>query len=74
MTAQFRKEIQEANTWHFKGTLGIDAQDIVPTTLFTLLKWILSGVVSELKTEQRAEDVNRKVTSPCAADYVPNLD
>ena len=55
-----RKEIQEANTWHFKGTLDIDAQDIVPTELFTLLKWILSGVVSELKTEQRAEDVNRK--------------
>ena len=55
-----RKEIQEANTWHFKGTLDIDAQDIVPTKLFTLLKWILSGVVSELKTEQRAEDVNRK--------------
>ena len=40
-----RKEIQEANTWHFKGTLDIDAQDIVPTKLFTLLKWILSGVV-----------------------------
>ena len=55
-----RKEIQEANTWHFKGTLNIDAQDNVPTKLFTLLKWILSGVVSELKTEQRAEDVNRK--------------
>ncbi|CAH3121041.1 unnamed protein product [Porites lobata] len=55
-----RKEIQEANTWHFKGTLDIDAQDIVPIKLFTLLKWILSGVVSELKTEQRAEDVIRK--------------
>jgi len=55
-----RKEIQEAITWHFNGTLGIDAQDIVPTKLFTLLQWILSGVVSELKTEQRAEDVNRK--------------
>ena len=45
-----RKEILEANTWHFKGTLDIDAQDIVPIKLFTLLKWILSGVVSELKT------------------------
>ena len=54
------KEIQEANTWLFKGTLDIDVQDIFPTKLFTLLKWILSGVVSELKTEQRAEDVNRK--------------
>ena len=55
-----RREILEANTWHFKGTLDIDAQDIVPTKLFTLLKCILSGMVSELKTEQRAEDVNRK--------------
>ena len=54
------KEIQEANTWLFKGTLDIDVQDIFPTKPFTLLKWILSGVVSELKTEQRAEDVNRK--------------
>ena len=55
-----RKEIQEANTCHFNGTLDIDAQDIFPTKLFTLLQWILSGVVSELKTEQRADDVNRK--------------
>ena len=54
------KEIQEANTWHFNGTLGIDSQDIVPTKLFTLVQLILSGVVSELKTEQRAENVNRK--------------
>ena len=46
------KQIQETNSWHFKVTLDIDAQDIVPTKLFTLLKWILSGVVSELKTEQ----------------------
>ena len=55
-----RKETQEANTRHFKGTLDIDVQDIVPIKLFTLLKWILSGVVSELKAEQRAEDVNKK--------------
>ena len=27
-------------------------QLVVPTKLFTSLKWILSGVVSELKTEQ----------------------
>ena len=80
-----RKEIQEANSWHFKGTLDIDAQDIVPTKLFTLLKWILSGVVSELKTEQRAEDVNRKsvllaqqimyqINTDRQVRYVPQLD
>lgn len=53
-----RKEINEASMWQFNGSLEPDEKDIAPTKLFTLLQWILSGVVSDLHTEHRTEDVN----------------
>lgn len=55
-----RKEINEANLWQFNGSLDQDARDIVPIKLFTLLRWILSGVASDLHTDQRTEEVNSK--------------
>ena len=55
-----RKEISEASTWQFNGSLDQGAGNIVPMKLFTLLQWIISGVASDLHTEQRTEEVNNK--------------
>lgn len=35
---------------------------IIPTKLLTLLQWIISGVATELHTEKRIHDVNKKAT------------
>ena len=54
------QDILQARSWQFDGTLNSDTSEIIPTKLFTLLQWILSGVATEIQTEMRAEEVNRK--------------
>ena len=55
-----RQEILEASNWQFDGVLNTDTREMIPTKLFTMLQWILSGVATELQTEKRIDDVNRK--------------
>ena len=55
-----RQEILEASNWQFDGMLNTDTREMIPTKLFTMLQWILSGVATELQTEKRIDDVNRK--------------
>lgn len=55
-----RQEILQARNWQFDGTLNADMKEMVPTKLITLLQWIFSGVATELKTEKRIDDINKK--------------
>ena len=57
-----RQEILKAKNWQFDGKLDADMKKIIPTKLFTLLQWIISGVATELHTEKRVDDVNKKAT------------
>ena len=54
------QDILQARSWQFDGTLNSDKSEMIPTKLFILLQWILSGVATEIQTEKRAEEVNRK--------------
>ena len=55
-----RQEILKASIWQFDGTLNSNTSEMIPTKLSTLLQWILSGVVTELQTEKRSDEVNAK--------------
>ena len=52
-----RQEILKAKNWQFDGKLDADKKK-----LLTLLQWIISGVATELHTEKRVDDVNKKAT------------
>jgi len=48
-----RQDILQARSWQFDGTLNSDTSEMLPTKLFSLLQWILSGVATEILTEKR---------------------
>ena len=52
-----RSDILDSEQWEFNGSLDPDVSDIIPVKLLSLLEWILKGVATDLKTQERTEDV-----------------